>query len=80
MPLDVTGEPETVELKIMPSPPIPTLVTVPELDDEFQTNIVRTSVIAEIAVLVVTTRAIGMVAEVKPVVFDAGAQLSAVLR
>jgi hypothetical protein len=34
----------------------------------------------EIAVLVVTTLAIGMVVLVKPVVFDAGAQLFAELR
>jgi hypothetical protein len=60
---------------MMPSPVIPTLVTVPELDAPFETNRVRTSVTEEIAVAVVTTVAIGMVAEVKPVAFDAGAQL-----
>ena len=75
IPLDVVGEPETAELKMMPSPVIPTLVTVPELDAPFETNRVRTSVTEEIAVAVVTTVAIGMVAEVKPVAFDAGAQL-----
>ena len=41
---------------------------------------VRTSVTEEIAVLVVTTVAIGMVVAVKPVVFDAGAQLLVVSR
>jgi hypothetical protein len=80
VPLDVTGEPETVGLKMMPSPAIPTLVTVPELVAPFETNMVRTSVIVEIAVLVVTTVAIGMVVAVKPVVFDAGIQLFDVFR
>jgi hypothetical protein len=76
----VTGEPETAELKRMPSPDIPTLVTVPVLVTPLETNIVRTSVTEEIAVLVVTTVAIGMLAVAKPVVFDAGAQLFAGLR
>jgi hypothetical protein len=74
VPLEVIGEPETVGLKMMPSPVIPTLVTVPGLVTPLETNRVRTSVIEEIAVLVVTTLAIGMLAVVKPVVFDAGAQ------
>ena len=73
VPLEVTGEPETLGLKMMPSPVIPTLVTDPL--PLLETNIVRTSVIEEIAVLVVTTVAIGMVVALKPVVFDAGAQL-----
>lgn len=80
VPFDVMGEPETMELKIMPSPFIPTLVTVPELPGGTETNMVRTSVIEEIAVLAVTTVAIGILADVKPVVFDDGAQLPAVLR
>jgi hypothetical protein len=80
IPLDVVGEPGTAGLKMMPSPAIPTLVTVPELTGPFATKRVRTSVTAEIAVLVVTTVAIGMVAEVKPVAFDAGAQLFVVSR
>ena len=74
------GEPETVELKIIPSPVIPTLVTLPVLVAPFETNMVRTSVIEEMAVLVVTTVAMGMVPVVKPVVLDAGAQLFAGLR
>ena len=77
VPLDETGEPETVELKMMPSPVMPTLVTVPGAPE---TNMVRTSVIEEIAALVVTTVAIGMLVDVKPAVFEAGAQLFAVLR
>jgi hypothetical protein len=59
---------------MMPSPVIPTLVTVPELVAPFETNMVRTSVIEDIAELVVMTVAIGIAAAVKPVVFDAGAQ------
>jgi len=74
------GDPETVELKMMPSPDIPTLVTVPGVVTPFVINIVRTSVIEEITVLVVTTVAMGMLAVVKPVVFEAGAQLFAGLR
>jgi hypothetical protein len=65
---------------MMPSPVIPTLVTVPELVPPFETNMVRTSAIEEIAELVVITVAIGIAAAVKPVVFDAGAQLLEVLR
>ena len=65
---------------MMPSPVIPTLVTVPEPVTPPETNMVRTSVIEEIAVLVVTTVAMGMAALVKPVVFDAGAQLLEGLR
>src|SRR5208282_2505207 len=42
-----------------------------------ETKGVRTSVTEEIAALVVTTVAIGMLEAVKPVVFDAGAQLLA---
>ncbi len=80
VPLDVIGEPETVGLNMMPSPAIPTLATPPELVAPFETNMVRTSVIEEIVVLVVMTVAIGMLVEVKPVVFDAGAQLFEVLR
>ena len=80
VPLEVIGEPQTVGLKMMPSPVIPTLVTVPELVAPFETNMVRTSVIEEIAELVVMTVAIGIAAAVKPVVFDAGAQLLEVLR
>jgi hypothetical protein len=72
VPLEVIGEPETVGLKMMPSPAIPTLVTEP--DAPLETNMVRTSVMDEIAVMVVTAVAIGMLAFVKPVVFDAGAQ------
>jgi hypothetical protein len=66
----------------MPSPVIPTLVTDPEPEPvaPLETNMVRTSVIEETAVLVVMTVAIGMVEAVKPVVFDAGAQLFEVLR
>jgi hypothetical protein len=75
VPLEVMGEPETVGLKIMPSPVIPTLVTDPGLVTPLETNIVRTSRIEEIAVLLVTTVAIGMLAVVNPVVFDRGAQL-----
>ena len=75
VPLAVTGEPATVGLKMIPSPAIPTLITVPGEVTPFETNMVRTSVTEEIAVLVVTTLAIGMVAVAKPVVFDAGAQL-----
>jgi hypothetical protein len=78
VPLEVTGEPETLGLKMIPSPVIPTLVTDPLAP--LETNMVRTSVIEEIAVLVVTTVAIGMVAALKPVVFDAGAQLLEVFR
>ena len=63
---------------MMPSPVIPTLVTDPVV--LFETNSVRTSVTEEIAVLVVATVAIGMLPVVKPVVFDAGAQLLAGLR
>lgn len=74
------GEPETVGLKMMPSPVIPTVVTDPELVAPPETNMVRTSVIEEIAVLVVTTVAIGMAAAVKPVLFDAGAQFCEGLR
>ena len=77
VPLDVTGEPETLELKIIPSPAIPTLVTLPDPVAPFDTNMVRTSVTRVIAVLLVVTVAMGMLAEVKPVVFDAGAQLCA---
>ena len=80
VPVDVIGEPETVGLKMMPSPFIPTLVTDPEPFAPFETKILRTSVIEEIAVLLVTTVAMGMVVALKPVVFDAGAQLLAVLR
>jgi hypothetical protein len=75
VPVEVTGEPETVELKMIPSPDIPTLATEPA-----ETNMVRTSVIVEIAELLVTTSAMGMAVEVKPVVLNAGAQLLAVLR
>jgi hypothetical protein len=80
VPFELTGEPDTVELNRIPSPVIPTLVTVPVPLPGFQTNMVRTSEMEEIAVLVVTTLAIGMVVLVKPVVFDAGAQLFAELR
>ena len=80
VPNDVIGEPETVGLKMMPSPFIPTLVTDPEPITPFETKILRTSVIEEITVLLVTTVAMGMVVALKPVVFDAGAQLLAVLR
>ena len=80
VPLDVTGEPETVGLKMMPSPVIPTLVTVPGMATPVETKGVRTSVIEEIVVLVVMAVAIGMAAPVKPVVFEAGAQLLDVLR
>jgi hypothetical protein len=80
VPLEVTGDPETVGLNMMPSPAMPTLVTDPEPLGPLETNIVRTSVIDEIAVLAVMTVAIGMVAALKPVVFDAGAQLFEVLR
>jgi hypothetical protein len=75
VPLNVIGEPETVGLNMIPSPVIPTLFTNP-----VETNGVRTSVIEEIAVLVAMTVAIGMLATVKPVVFDAGAQLFEGLR
>jgi hypothetical protein len=75
VPLEVVGEPGTAGLKMMPSPVIPTLVTVPGLVTPVETNRVRTSVTKEIAVLVVTTVAIGMFAVEKPVAFDAGAQL-----
>jgi hypothetical protein len=78
VPIDVIGEPETVGLKMMPSPLIPTLVTDPVAP--FEMKILRTSAIEEIAVLLVTTVAMGMVVALKPVVFDAGAQLLAVLR
>jgi hypothetical protein len=44
------------------------------------TNMVRTSVIEVIADPPVATVAMGMVAEVNPVVFDAGAQLFVVSR
>jgi hypothetical protein len=74
----VIGEPETAGLKMMPSPVIPTLVTDPA--PPLETKRVRTSLTEEIAVLVVTTVAMGMLAVVKPVVFDAGAQLLAGLR
>jgi hypothetical protein len=74
------GEPETAGLKRMPSPVIPTLVTVPKVVGPFETNIVRTSLTEDTAVLVVTTVAMGMPAEVNPVVFDAGAQLFAVFK
>jgi hypothetical protein len=77
-PPDVIGDPETVGLKMMPSPLIPTLETDPA--PPLETNIVRTSVIDEIAVLFVTTVAIGIVAAPKPVVFDAGTQLLEVFR
>jgi hypothetical protein len=80
VPPDVIGEPETVGLKMIPSPVIPTLVTVPDPVTPLETNMVRTSVIEEIAALEVTTVAIGMLAEVNPVVFDAGTQLFAGLR
>jgi hypothetical protein len=80
VPLEVTGDPETVELKMIPSPAMPTLVTDPEPPETPETNMVRTSVIEEIAVLVVTTVAMGMVVEVNPVVFEAGTQLFEVLR
>jgi hypothetical protein len=80
VPVEVIGEPETVGLKMMPSPVIPTLVTDPEPDAPFETKILRTSVIEVIAVPLVTTVAIGMVVELKPMVFDAGAQLLEVLR
>jgi hypothetical protein len=73
VPVDVIGEPETVELKTMPSPVMPTLVTEPV--PLFETNSVRTSVMVDIAELVVTTVAIGMLPLVKPVVLDIGAQL-----
>jgi hypothetical protein len=69
-----------VGLKMMPSPVIPTLVTPPEVATPFETNMVRTSVIDEIDVLLVTTVAMGMAPVVKPVVFDAGAQLFVGLR
>jgi hypothetical protein len=62
----------------MPSPFIPTLVTVPFAP--FELKILRTSAIEEIAVLLVTTVAMGMVVALKPVVFDAVAQLLAVSR
>ncbi len=75
VPLEVMGEPDTVGLKMTPSPAIPTLATVPGLVTPLETNIVRTSVIEEIAVLEVVTVAMGIAALVKPVVFDAGAQL-----
>jgi hypothetical protein len=65
---------------MMPSPVIPTLVTDPEPPVPPEINMVRTSVIEEIAELVVMTVAIGIVAAVKPVVFDTGAQLLEVLR
>ena len=80
VPLEVTGEPETAELKIIPSPVIPTLVTVPVTVAPPEVNMVRTSVTEEMTVVVVTTFAIGMVAGVNPVVFEAGAQLCAVSR
>ena len=79
-PLEVMGEPVTVGLKIMPSPAIPTLVTVPPLVALLETNGVRTSLMDEIAVLEVTTVAMGMFPAAKPVVFDAGAQLFATFR
>jgi len=74
VPLDVIGEPETVGLKTMPSPAIPTLVTFPEPVAPLETNMVRTSETDEIEVLVVTAVAIGMLAVLKPEVLDAGAQ------
>lgn len=77
VPLDVVGEPETVGLKMMPSPVIPMLVTVPGLVTPFETKRVRTSVTDEIAVGVVLTVAIGIVAVLNPVVFAAGVQLCA---
>ena len=77
VPLVVVGEPGTVGLKMMPSPVIPTLVTDPEPVPLFETNNVRTSVSAEILLLVVTTVAMGIAAPANPVVFDAGAQLRA---
>jgi hypothetical protein len=80
VPLDVIGEPVTARRKMMPSPVIPTLVTVPPPVAPLETNGVRTSVIDEIAVLVVTTVAMGMFPAAKPVVFDAGAQLLAAFR
>jgi hypothetical protein len=80
VPLEVMGEPETAALKIIPSPVIPTLVTEPDTLPAPETNMVRTSVIEEIVVPVVTTVAIGMVVPLKPEVFDAGAQLLDVLR
>jgi hypothetical protein len=75
VPLEVIGEPETLVLKIIPSPLIPTLVTVPGLVAPVETNMVRMSLTAEIAVAVVTTVAMGMAAVVNPVVLDAGTQL-----
>ena len=80
VPLEVTGELETTGLKTIPSPVIPTLLTLPEPVGTFQVNMVRTSVMEDIAVLLVTTRAMGIVVEVKPVVFVAGAQLFAASR
>lgn len=80
VPVEVTGDPDTVGLKMIPSPPMATLVTDPEPIDPPETNIVRTSVTDEIAELLVTTVAMGIVVAPKPVVFDAGAQLLAVLR
>jgi hypothetical protein len=80
VPLAVIGEPETVELKMIPSPVIPTLVTVPLLAAGLATNMVRTSISEEMAVLPVMTFAMGMVKEGKPVVLNAGAQLLEGLR
>ena len=73
--IDAMKDPATVELKIIPSPVIPTLVTDPAPVAPLVTNMVRTSVTAEMAVLVVTTLAMGMAPLVKPVVLEAGAQL-----
>jgi hypothetical protein len=80
VPVEVTGDPDTVGLKMIPSPPMATLVTDPEPVDPLEMNIVRTSATDEIAELLVTTVAMGMVVAMKPVVFDPGAQLLAVLR
>ena len=60
---------------MIPSPVIPTLVTVPGFVTPFVTNNVRTSLTDEMALLVVMTVAMGMAAVAKPVVFEAGAQL-----
>ena len=80
VPLVVVGEPVTVGLKMIPSPAIPTLVTVPGLVTPFETNRVLTSVTKDIALLVVMTVAMGMLAVVKPVVLEVGVQLFAGLR
>ena len=60
---------------MMPSPVIPTLVTVPGFVTPFETKRVRTSVIDEMALLAVMTVAMGMVAVANPMVFEDGAQL-----